>query len=50
MNYQLRGDAFNALNHTNLWDVSNSLGSGNFGQVTSAHEARVLQVSMKIEF
>ncbi len=50
VNYQLRGDAFNAFNHTNLWDVSNSLGSGNFGQVTSAHEARVLQVSMKIEF
>jgi hypothetical protein len=48
--YQLRGDAFNAFNHTNLWNVSNSFGAGNFGQVTSAHEARVLQVSMKVEF
>jgi hypothetical protein len=48
--YQLRGDAFNAFNHTNLWNVSNNFGAGNFGQVTSAHEARVLQVSMKIEF
>lgn len=48
--YQLRGDAFNAFNHTNLWNVSSSFGAGNFGQVTSAHEARVLQVSMKVEF
>jgi hypothetical protein len=48
--YQLRGDAFNAFNHTNLWNVSYNFGAGNFGQVTSAHEARVLQLSMKVEF
>jgi hypothetical protein len=47
---QLRGEAFNILNHTNWSSVSTSLGAGDFGQVNGAHEARVLQVSMKAEF
>lgn len=50
LTYQLRGDAFNILNHTNFNNVSNNLGAGNFGQVTSAHDPRILQVSMKLEF
>lgn len=50
ISYQLRGDAFNILNHTNFSSVSSNLGAGNFGQVTAAHDPRILQVSMKIEF
>ena len=50
INYQLRGDAFNVLNHTSFYNVSYNLGAGDFGQVTSAHDPRILQVSMKIEF
>ncbi len=49
-NFQLRGDAFNAFNNTNFDVVSTTFGSGNFGQVTSARQARVMQVSAKFEF
>lgn len=47
---QLRGEAFNILNHTSWSSVSTNLGAGDFGQVNGAHEARVVQVSMKAEF
>jgi hypothetical protein len=47
---QLRAEAFNLLNHTSWSSVSTSLGAGDFGQVNGAHEARVLQMSMKAEF
>ncbi|HEX4168095.1 MAG TPA: carboxypeptidase regulatory-like domain-containing protein [Bryobacteraceae bacterium] len=50
LSYQLRGDAFNLFNHTNFETVSSNLGAGNFGQVTAAHDPRILQVSMKLEF
>jgi hypothetical protein len=50
VNFNLRGEAFNAFNHTNFLGVSTALGNGDFGQVVSAHEARVMQVSAKIEF
>ena len=52
--YQLRGDAFNVFNHTNFelteGGANLNLGSGNFGQITQAHDPRILQVSMKLEF
>jgi hypothetical protein len=50
LNSQFRCDAFNALNHTNFNAVSSSLGSGNFGQVTSARDPRTLQLGLKMEF
>jgi hypothetical protein len=49
-NFQFRAEAFNAFNHTNLDAVSTVLGSGNFGQVTSARTARVVQFGLKAEF
>jgi hypothetical protein len=49
-NFLLRGEAFNAFNHANFDGVSTSLGAGNFGQVTSARQARVMQLSAKFEF
>ena len=47
---QLRGDAFNILNHTNFDGISTTIGSGNQGAVTSSRIPRLLQVSAKIEF
>jgi len=46
----LRGEAFNIFNHTNWSGVSTSLGAGDFGQVNAAHDARIMQVSMKVDF
>jgi len=47
---QLRGDAFNIFNNANFDGVSTAFGAGNFGAVTSARQARVMQVSLKLEF
>ncbi len=47
---QFRAESFNLFNHTNLWNVNTTLGSGNFGQVTSARDPRILQFALKLEF
>jgi len=57
---ELRGDAFNVFNHTNLGlpgtnataDISSPFSAGgNFGVITStANDARVLQVALRIDF
>jgi hypothetical protein len=48
--FTLRGESFNIFNHTNFDGLSLSYGAGNFGQVTSARTARLMEVSAKIEF
>lgn len=48
-NFQLRMDAFNALNHTNLSGIIQSISSANFGQLTSA-TSRSVQIGGRIEF
>jgi hypothetical protein len=48
--FQLRGEAFNVLNHTNFNAVNTTFTSQQFGQVTGAREARILQVAGKITF
>lgn len=50
LGFTLRGEAFNIFNHTNFDAVSTSFGSGNFGQVTSARQPRVMELSAKMEF
>jgi hypothetical protein len=45
-----KGEFFNVLNHTNFSGVSTSLGSGTYGQITSARDPRKIQLSMKFEF
>jgi len=45
-----RAEFFNILNHTNFLAVSTSLGSGTYGQITSARDPRKVQLSMKFEF
>lgn len=46
---QLRGDAFNALNHTNLGGLVVDISKSNFGRLTSA-TARSLQIGAKVIF
>ena len=50
LRFQLRGEYFNAFNHTNFSGVDSSLEDGNFGQVTSAHEPRIIQIGAKLNF
>jgi hypothetical protein len=47
---ELRAECFNVWNHTEFDQVSNGLGSSNFGQVTSAYDPRVFQFGAKIYF
>jgi hypothetical protein len=47
---QLRGEAFNLLNKTNLGAPNSNFSSGAFGTVTSAYDARQLQVGLKLSF
>ena len=47
---QFRSEFFNIFNHTNFSGVSTALGSGNFGQVTSALDARILEFSLRYQF
>jgi hypothetical protein len=47
---EIRVESFNTWNHTEFNQVSNGLGSSNFGQVTSAFDPRVFQLGGKIYF
>lgn len=50
LRFQLRGEYFNAFNHTNFSAVDSSLEDSNFGQVTTAHEPRIIQIGAKLNF
>lgn len=52
---EFRAEAFNALNHTNFSNPAASVGSttapaGNFGRITSAGSARIIQLALKLKF
>ena len=47
---QFRAEAFNVLNHTNYAGVDTTLGSETFGQISSAHDNRILQFGLKLNF
>ncbi len=49
-NMQLRAEAFNVFNHVNYANIATELGKSNFGQVTSAGSARVMQLGAKLNF
>jgi hypothetical protein len=49
-NMQLRAEAFNTFNHVNYANVATTLGQTNYGEVTSAGPARVLQLGAKLNF
>jgi len=48
--FEIRFEGFNIWNHTQLNQVSNGLGSSNFGQVTSAFDPRIFQLGGKLYF
>jgi hypothetical protein len=48
--FQLRGEAFNVLNHTNWGTIGTGATVSTFGQVTATRDPRILQVAGKISF
>jgi hypothetical protein len=50
MKMQFRAEAYNVFNHTNFNAVSTNVTSGNFGQVTSARDPRIMQLGLKMYF
>ena len=51
LNFQLRGEAFNVLNHTNFGPPAvTATTPSTFGTITSAREARILQIGGKLNF
>lgn len=48
--FTFRGDAYNAFNHPQFNGLGTSITSGSYGQLTSAQDARTLQVSGRIRF
>ena len=47
---QFRAEAFNVFNHTNFSGVDTTLGSSTYGTITSAHDPRILQLGLKLNF
>jgi len=50
VNFQFRFEVFNLFNRANYASVDTNFPDGNFGQATSAHEARFWQLGGKISF
>lgn len=50
MQFILRAEAVNLLNHTNFEGIDSKLGDSNFGKVTAANQARYLQIGGRLEF
>ncbi len=48
--FQFRGEFFNAFNHTNFAGVDTGLNDPNYGQVTSTHLPRRIQLGAKLNF
>ena len=47
---QFRGEFFNAFNHTNLNGIDTNRSDASFGQVTSTHNPRNIQLGLKLYF
>jgi hypothetical protein len=50
MRVQIRGEAFNALNHTNFNPPTTALGNANFGRIQGARDPRNIQLGAKFVF
>ncbi len=48
--FQFRAEAFNVFNHANFNAVTTNVGSGSFGQVTSALDPRIMELSLRYQF
>ena len=49
-NVEFRWEAFNVLNGFRMMDPVVNFNSGNFGQVTSAYDPRIMQFGLKYVF
>ena len=47
---EVRGEAFNVVNHVNPLDPVTTLTSSTFGQIQAANDPRILQLAMKYVF
>ena len=47
---EFRAEFFNAFNHTEFSNVSNTFTNGDFGAITSAHDPREIQLGLKLYF
>ena len=47
---EIRGEAFNSLNHPNFFTPNSDIQAPNAGQITGAYDPRILQVAMKFYF
>jgi hypothetical protein len=47
---QFRAEFFNAFNHAQFNTVATTLGAGGFGEITSAHTPRVVQLALRLAF
>ena len=47
---QFRAEFFNAFNNVNFSNPGNTVGGGNFGQITSAGSPRIIQFALKLSF
>jgi hypothetical protein len=50
INLQFRADAYNAFNHTQFSTIQTAYTSSTFGQVLTAYDPRVFQLSMRFGF
>ncbi len=50
MAFEIRGEAFNVLNHVNPLDPVSTLTSSTFGQIQAANDPRILQLALKFVF
>ncbi len=50
INFQLRGEFYNAMNHPNFKTPNTTIGNVNYGKITGDNGARVMEVAMRIFF
>jgi hypothetical protein len=50
LNFQFRAEFFNAFNHTNFDAITTNIDEGSYGQVTSTHDPREIQLGGKLIF
>jgi hypothetical protein len=47
---QFRSEFFNVFNHTNFGNPTTTVGSGNYGRITSALDGRIIEFSLRLQF
>jgi len=50
MDLELRGDAFNVLNHTEFQNPDTTITDTTFGQISRAYDPRILQLALHLRF